>query len=1087
MFFVFLRGLLAGEAMSIAQRLRAPSYAVVLSFAVFACSPHSAAQTTGTPLIPGPPFVNTPGIGSHQADQNPETPQYAHDAQTDQSLKWDPVKKSWIDQKTGEALGFDGKIASDGAIIPAPPINLIDTGDGAKWQHLADQDADNPETARGKTHTYKGELAEPGGIAFHWDRAKQSWVDNDTGDAIGLSGFISSAPQEQAGPTPSVPACPTQADCDHLRELYLIADKASVAAGQALIQARADRESDLAQAAQLDKLASHRGDSDVSKAEQQQAQALRDNLPNAESNYNLAYKATIAAYDAWEDCLKRLKDCPPKAAAQSANGTGTTNNPPATTGGNSTTGDNTSGGTNTPPGLIGNGPWIVVFPGLPPWNLEEHRWLGYNSDHTRRPDENPFGEPEVSKSADEWIVFFPGVLYNSRTKLFHSYGYDMDGNLVVSEGHDFSEPENPPSGAGNSQPGPGNSQPGGSSESGNGGAQTGETPAGPVGAAPTTPAVKCTASTPTVQATGVVDVSLDCTGTPAKDSSIRVRSSQPFTMADVEIKFTDSGPRMMISGTLRNDDHVTRFDLPERPDYGSAFKMNVGLKWDIKAQYDHVDFRFRGSPGIDITPRGFTAPIKDNQFGGFTPVDRFVDPARYMWEHNRWPADCYDTTTTPYVPLLSGIGQSTVGTQAGNSQFIGNQGRNIYKNFNDRSAWSMSGLDYFPRCTLNYEQGSLTLGGMIREGWRGASGLDTSAPAGTYNGGFEWRPNLDTGGNYLNGGWSSREEPHVTLPYVYVRPRSYYDDNGPQPRFVFLDPWGKMPYFCDYDFPDKLRAFPELAMALAAEARSGHAPESRASMSEPGNARFQLVSLRRASSISELPNRAARPAQGDKRPPQVQIEARTIEIAPAFKYSIEATGKFQEFKIHVADTTGKVKTVAIRDGTVVEAIKPGVAQPVAESAGDAVAQGDATAYCLEFKKPAPAEGTLYRIADQPTQQKYASLRYVDMAAAQMSQKNEFHPDSNLDTYKRAILQYTIWSIIEGWDQSTFTKAWVERVKQNAEDLHVKWTKAMEDQLVAAAPGRWADISEVRNQAQSLEKASQDRRDARRLRRQTQQQ
>ncbi len=94
----------------------------------------------------------------------------------------DAAKKSWVDQKTGEALGFDGKLASDGTIIPAPPAAWIDPGDGPKYQHLATQDINNPEIAHGFTHSYKGEVAEPGGLRYHWDRAKNSWVDDDTGN-----------------------------------------------------------------------------------------------------------------------------------------------------------------------------------------------------------------------------------------------------------------------------------------------------------------------------------------------------------------------------------------------------------------------------------------------------------------------------------------------------------------------------------------------------------------------------------------------------------------------------------------------------------------------------------------------------------------------------------------------------------------------------------------------------------------------------------------------------------------------------------------------------------------------------------------
>ncbi|MFZ3199628.1 MAG: hypothetical protein WA175_00610, partial [Candidatus Acidiferrales bacterium] len=268
-------------------------------------------------------------------------------------------------------------------------------------------------------------------------------------------------------------------------------------------------------------------------------------------------------------------------------------------------------------------------------------------------------------------------------------------------------------------------------------------------------------------------------------------------------------------------------------------------------------------------------------------------------------------------------------------------------------------------------------------------------------------------------------------------------------------------------------------------ARSRRPRESRAS-SEPGNAHFQVVSMRSSAPVSNSPSRAARPSQvGGGKPPQVQIEARVVEMTRTFTYSIVANGKStgQTFELQVADPSGKVKTVAMRDGTVLEAIKPGVTQPVAASAGDAVVKQPLNGYCLEFHKPVPAEGTQYRIADQATQQKYASLHFLDRAAAQMAEKNEFHPDSDPDAYKNIIFQYAVWSKLEGWGEQEFTQHFVERTKQNAEDLHVPWTKEMENQLLAAAPGRWADISELMNQAQALEKASDERRNTRQSREQ----
>jgi hypothetical protein len=202
-------------------------------------------------------------------------------------------------------------------------------------------------------------------------------------------------------------------------------------------------------------------------------------------------------------------------------------------------------------------------------------------------------------------------------------------------------------------------------------------------------------------------------------------------------------------------------------------------------------------------------------------------------------------------------------------------------------------------------------------------------------------------------------------------------------------------------------------------------------------------------------------------------------------YSIVSNGKStgEAFQLQVADPTGKVKSVNMSEGTVLEAIKPGAAQPVTAPAGGNVIKQPLNGFCVQFHTQPPPEGTLYRIANQAVQQKYAPLRFLSGAAAQMSKANQFHPDSDPNAYKNAILQYALWSKLEGWGQQQFTQNFIDRTKQNADSLHVPWTKQMEDALTAAAPGRWRDITEMTTQAQALEKASQDRAKARQERRQ----
>lgn len=96
------------------------------------------AQKTKQPLpsvvvIPAPPIlhhgiVQPAGSGPNAAAdaddvrQDAMDPSHAHDAATGQDLVWDPDKKSWVETKSGQALGFNGMLTSDGMIVPAPPV-----------------------------------------------------------------------------------------------------------------------------------------------------------------------------------------------------------------------------------------------------------------------------------------------------------------------------------------------------------------------------------------------------------------------------------------------------------------------------------------------------------------------------------------------------------------------------------------------------------------------------------------------------------------------------------------------------------------------------------------------------------------------------------------------------------------------------------------------------------------------------------------------------------------------------------------------------------------------------------------------------
>nr|HEV7954079.1 hypothetical protein [Candidatus Acidoferrales bacterium] len=313
--------------------------------------------------------------------------------------------------------------------------------------------------------------------------------------------------------------------------------------------------------------------------------------------------------------------------------------------------------------------------------------------------------------------------------------------------------------------------------------------------------------------------------------------------------------------------------------------------------------------------------------------------------------------------------------------------------------------------------------------------------------------------------------PHTVFQpqQLFLRPQNYYDDRSQY--FWMFDLFG-VPYYCSYDFPNTLRSFPEIRHALAVQEAMRRRHDA-VPVPERVDASIQLASFRGASPFSD-------PSRSADRPQDVASGGQTAN--PNLTYSIVSNGKStgEAFQLQLLDTTGKVKSVGMRSGAVLEAIAPGSSQPLATTAdGGKLVTQPLNGFCLEFGKHPPAEGTQYRIAGDAAQQKFRPIRFVARAGQQMEQKKAFHPDSNPKAYSEAILQYALWSKLEGWSEAQFTQHFVERTKENADALHVKWTSDMEKALRGAAPGRWKDISEMLQEAQELEKNSGQGRGGRR--------
>ncbi len=138
-----------------------------------------AATAVSAVVIPAP-------LGNAQQDL--QQPDHAFDATTGQSLIWDAGRRSWIDTRSGQALGFQGALAKDGTVIPAPVPSVAKSG--AKTQ--AKQDPNDPERAYNSVT----------GQTLVWSRAQSVWIDTRSTKNVGFQGAY--APGTYA--TPGSPA-----------------------------------------------------------------------------------------------------------------------------------------------------------------------------------------------------------------------------------------------------------------------------------------------------------------------------------------------------------------------------------------------------------------------------------------------------------------------------------------------------------------------------------------------------------------------------------------------------------------------------------------------------------------------------------------------------------------------------------------------------------------------------------------------------------------------------------------------------------------------------------------------------------------
>lgn len=154
-----------------------------------------------------------------------------------------------------------------------------------------------------------------------------------------------------------------------------------------------------------------------------------------------------------------------------------------------------------------------------------------------------------------------------------------------------------------------------------------------------------------------------------------------------------------------------------------------------------------------------------------------------------------------------------------------------------------------------------------------------------------------------------------------------------------------------------------------------------------------------------------------------------------------------------------------------------VLQPLAEQAQQAVQQAvpqvpgnlvkQLVGFCLDFAKPPPDAGAPYQIAPQSLQQQFRPLRHVMNTAQRLNDLGLLNPDSEPGGYLNFVKQWSLWSMMEQWDQAGFARAFAEHTRKIVEAGGGSWDDQARAVIDAAVPGRWQDIQRVVDAARPL--------------------
>jgi hypothetical protein len=115
-------------------------------------------------------------------------------------------------------------------------------------------------------------------------------------------------------------------------------------------------------------------------------------------------------------------------------------------------------------------------------------------------------------------------------------------------------------------------------------------------------------------------------------------------------------------------------------------------------------------------------------------------------------------------------------------------------------------------------------------------------------------------------------------------------------------------------------------------------------------------------------------------------------------------------------------------------------------------------YCVELHKLAPHPKTEYRFGDEEDQKQLGPNRPIVDRTFSMVQtgKLQLPHDHSLDT----VIQWSLWSKIEGMDEKKFDEEFLKLVHKNFEAQKRKWDKAAEQQEEASSRTLWQSVQAV---------------------------